>query len=228
MQPTVSTLPTLPGLPALLLPFLAVITVLTITPGPDMALVLRNAARGGARSAWYTGLGCCAGIAIHACASVLGLGALLAASAAAFTVVKLAGAGYLIWLGLSALWHSRHRTEATEDPVRSAGEPADPPGRTLRQCFRQGLVSDLLNPKIALLFLTLLPQFVADGEPRTTTTAVLALIFLVGAVLWWRVFSLTINVIGTLLERPVVRRWLQRCTGAVLVGVGIRVALDRT
>ena len=90
-------------MPDLLLPYLGVIAVLTITPGPDMLLVLRNGIRGGSSAAWATGLGCCTGIAVHATLAVLGLSAILAASSEAFTAVKVAGAVYLVWLGLQAL-----------------------------------------------------------------------------------------------------------------------------
>src|SRR3712207_3780701 len=93
--------------------------------------------------------------------------------------------------------------------------------------FRQGLLTNLLNPKMALLFLTLLPQFVADGEPRVATTAVLAGVFLLNAVIWWRAFSLAIGPLGRFLSRPRVVTWFDRGTGALLVGLGVRVALER-
>lgn len=212
--------------PSLLLPFLLVVAVLTITPGPDMALVLRNGAHGGSGLAWYTGLGCCSGIAVHATAAVIGLSALLAASAVAFTVVKLVGAAYLAWLGIMALWHSRRSAR------RAEAETYDEPQFVLSQltrrgCYRQGLLTNLLNPKIALLFLTLLPQFVAGGEPRTATSAVLAVIFLLIAVLWWRLFSLAVGGLAGLLARPTVALVLERVTGVVLIALGVRVALER-
>jgi threonine/homoserine/homoserine lactone efflux protein len=200
--------------PDLLLPYLGVIAVLTITPGPDMLLVLRNGVRGGARAAWLTGLGCCTGIAIHATLAVLGLSAILAASSEAFTVVRIAGAAYLVWLGVQALLR--------------AGELSDlAPAEQRGSAYRQGLLTNLLNPKIALLFLTLLPQFVADGEPRVATTAVLAAVFLGGAVLWWRAFSLLVEPLGRFLSRPHVVTWFERGTGALLVAIGVRVALER-
>ena len=202
-------------MPDLLLPYLAVIAVLTITPGPDMLLVLRNGIRGGSEAAWATGLGCCAGIAVHAGLAVLGLSAILAASSEAFTAVKLAGAAYLVLLGVQALLGSRR--ELTDTDVRERSGSA----------FRQGLLSNLLNPKVALLFLTLLPQFVAEGEPRVATTALLAAIFLAGAVLWWRAFSLAIRPLGRFLSRPRVVAWFERGTGVLLVAIGVRVALER-
>ena len=205
-------------MPDLLLPYLAVIAVLTITPGPDMLLALRNGIRGGTEAAWTTGLGCSAGIAIHAALAVLGLSAILAASAEAFTVVKIAGAAYLVFLGIQAIRSSFEPGGLGGDPARPAPEGS---------AFRQGFVTNLLNPKMPLLFLTLLPQFVADGEPRVATTAVLAAIFLGGAVLWWRAFSLAIGPLGRFLSRPRVVAWFDRGTGALLVGLGVRVALER-
>ena len=203
-------------MPDLLLPYLAVIAVLTITPGPDMLLVLRNGIRDGSEAAWATGLGCCAGIAVHATLAVLGLSAILAASSEAFTVVKVAGAVYLVFLGVQAI-------RSSFEVRRSLGRGAERTG----SAFRQGLVSNLLNPKVALLFLTLLPQFVGSGEPRVATTAALAAIFLAIAVLWWRAFSLAIGPLGGFLSRPAVVAWFDRGTGALLVALGLRVALER-
>ncbi|HYO35755.1 MAG TPA: LysE family translocator [Geodermatophilus sp.] len=206
-------------MPAQLLPFLAVVVVLTLTPGPDMVLVLRNGARGGTRIAWWTGLGCCTGVAVYAAASAVGLAAVLAASATAFTAVKLVGAAYLVYLGVTALWHARRQPAA----VAPRAEPAPASlGRTA--AFRQGLVSNLLNPKIALVFLTVIPQFVSPGEPAFTT-GVLAAVVLVWAVLWWRVFSLAVGALGPVLSRARVRTAVERVTGTVLIALGLRVAL---
>jgi threonine/homoserine/homoserine lactone efflux protein len=203
-------------MPDLLLPYLGVIVVLTITPGPDMVLVLRNGIRGGSAAAWATGLGCCTGIAVHAALAVLGLSAILAASSEAFTVVKLAGAAYLVFLGIQAIVGSGRVLAGHDDAPRPAGSP-----------YRQGLLTNLLNPKIALLFLTLLPQFVANGEPRVATTAVLAAVFLASAVAWWRAFSLLVGPLGRFLSRPRVVAWFERGTGALLVAIGVRVAFER-
>ncbi|MCP2166953.1 LysE family translocator [Goodfellowiella coeruleoviolacea] len=261
-------------MPHQLLPFLLVVLVLTVTPGPDMVLVLRNGVRGGARLAWWTGLGCCAGIAVHATAAVVGLAAVLAASATAYTVVRLVGAAYLVFLGASALWSVRPRArrstvQLTPDQAQplvteplltdplvtapaaaeplvtaptvagptastpTAGTPTsgapvqpEPPALTRGTAFRQGVLSNLLNPKIALLFLTLLPQFVTPEEPRLATSAVLALVFLGLAVLWWRVFSLVVAVLGRVLSAQRVRTALEWATGLVLITLGLRVALD--
>jgi threonine/homoserine/homoserine lactone efflux protein len=205
--------------PRELLPFLGVVAVLTITPGPDMALVLRNGVRGGSSAAWWTALGCITGIASYAAASTAGLSALLIASHAAFTTLRLVGGIYLAYLGLTVLWHARKTI---------AGATTAAPATTSRRtAYRQGLVTNLLNPKIALLFLTLIPQFVATGEPAFRTTGFLAGTFLAIAIVWWRVFSLAVGALGRVLARPRVRTWLERLTGVVLIALGVRVVLLR-
>lgn len=216
-------------MPAQLVPFLLFVIMLTIVPGPDTALGLRNSLRGGSTAMWWTGLGCCAGLLVHAAASVIGLSALLAASAAAYTAVKLAGAGYLVWLGASTLWKSlRHRHRPAPPPSETPEAAATATGTALtrRTAFRQGLVSNLLNPKIILLFLTLLPQFISPGEPRVATSTALALTFLAVALVWWRLISWLVGGMRKLLARRRVVVALERLTGGVLLAVGLRVALD--
>ena len=211
-------------MPNQLLPFLAVVSLLTVTPGPDMALVLRNGIRAGVRAAWWTGLGCCAGIAVYAAASAVGLAAVLAASAVAFAVIKFAGAAYLIYLGVTALVHSRRAARAVDGHVAAPAAVHEAVlGR--RQAFRQGLMSNLLNPKIALIFLTLIPQFISPGEQPFATTAVLAAAFLGMGIVWWRVFSLAVGVLGGVMARERVRVAVERVTGVVLIALGVRVAV---
>ena len=213
-------------MPERLLPFLGVVGVITVIPGPDMALVLRNGMRGGARAAWLTGVGCCAGIAMWAVTSIVGVAALVAASGRAFDVLRLAGGAYLALLGVGALRSAlSDRGTHLEAPASAAAGPVS--GGDLHGAFRQGLVSNLLNPKIALLFLTLLPQFVAPGEPRAATTAELGLAFLLVGLLWMRVVSLGVAAIGRGLARPAVRRSIEGLAGTVLIGLAVRVALDR-
>jgi threonine/homoserine/homoserine lactone efflux protein len=219
------------AVPERLLPFLAVVGVLTILPGPDMALVTRNGVRGGRRGAWYTGMGTAVGLIVWAATSVLGLAAALAASGHAFDVLRLVGAVYLFVLGLGALRAalsgqagdgSRMRLSPGVDPALGARVAA-----LRRIWFRQGLISNLLNPKIALLFLTLLPQFVAPGEPRGATTAELGLTIVVVDVVWWSTFSLAVGAIGRALSSSRVRRTIEGLAGTVLVGLALRVAVNR-
>src|SRR5665213_3178426 len=150
-------------MPSHLLPFLGVVILITLLPGPDMALGIRNGVRGGRRATWLTGLGCMVGLVVWATMSVLGLGALRSA------------------LGADEQGSGRMRLSTSALTVTASPSGARTPTRIW---FRQGLISNLLNPKIALLFITLLPQFVAAHEPRTATTAELALTMLIVAALW--------------------------------------------
>jgi threonine/homoserine/homoserine lactone efflux protein len=214
-------------MPEQLLPFLAVVVVLTVVPGPDTALGLRNSLRGGSAAMWWTGLGACSGIFVHAAASIVGLSAILAASATAYTYVKIAGAAYLCWLGATTLWKAwRNRNRSA-----SVDLPAVPAGRTeigRWSAFRQGFISDLLNPKIALLFLSLLPQFISPQEPRVLTSVVLTLVFVAVALVWWRLTSWLAGALRKTLARDGVRTGLELLTGSVMVALGIRVALEGT
>jgi len=217
--------------PDLLLPFVGLILLITITPGPDMLLVLRNGLQGGSSLAWATGAGCCAGIAVHAVAATVGLSAVIAASSEVYTVIKLAGAGYLVLLGATSLLRTfaRHDEDHIEADDPPAASPAPSPTTTLdrRRAFRQGLTSNLLNPKIAILFLTLLPQFVADGEPRAATTAVLAATFVVVGLVFMRALSLAVGAVTRLLQRRRVGVAVERITGTALVAIGVTVASDQ-
>jgi threonine/homoserine/homoserine lactone efflux protein len=200
------------------LPFLAVAAVIVVTPGVDMALVTRNALLHGRRSAVATALGVNVGIAFWTAAAAGGVAAVVAASAAAFAVVKLVGAAYLIVLGVQALVHARRR----------AAERVDAPRAPLgtRGSFRQGVVSNLLNPKIAIFFTSLLPQLVGSGGGVARLLA-LGLLFNAMGVGWLVTYALLASRGRTLLARPGVRRSLDRLTGVVLVGLGVRLALER-
>lgn len=213
-------------MPERLVPFLFVVFVVTLVPGPDMLLVVRNGLRGGARAAWYTGLGCSGGLTVWGLVSMGGLAALLAASSRAFDAVRLAGAAYLLVLGLGAL-RSALRPAGGSQLTPGAGVTPAASSAGAVVWFRQGLVSNLLNPKIALIFLSLIPQFIAAGEPRTATTAKLALAFVLWGTLWWRVFSVGVGAIARGLERPRIRRAVEGLAGALLVGLAVRVAVER-
>ena len=200
-----------------LLPFAAVAAVVVVTPGVDMALVTKNALVHGRRQALATAFGVNAGIAAWTVAAALGVAAVVQASAAAFAVLKLAGAIYLVYLGVRALRSARRRgraeTPAAAAPLRTAG------------AFRQGLVSNLLNPKIAVFFTSLLPQFVGHG----TLPALLALgaLFNAMGILWLTGYALLAARGRVFLQRPRVQAGLDYLSGVVLVGLGLRLALER-
>ena len=202
-----------------LLAFAGVVALIVVLPGPDMALVLQNGLARGRRAAVETALGINAGLLVWAVAAALGIAALLHASAPAFTLLKLAGAAYLVWLGLRALAAAWRGTRAgTADPASS---------RRRASPFRQGLLSNLLNPKIALVFTTLIPQFVDPDAPAVPQTLLLASIFICMGLVWLTSYALAVAKVATVLKRPAVRRGLNAVTGTVLTAFGVRLAFER-
>jgi threonine/homoserine/homoserine lactone efflux protein len=215
----------LPGMPVpieQLLPFLVGSILVTIVPGADMALVMRQVFIGGTSLAQRTIFGNLTGLVVHALALAAGLSALLAASAEAYTVVKLAGAAYLVFLGVQTLLAARggHPTaDATTAQQRGMPSP--------RTAYLQGLVSTVLNPKPALLFLTFLPQFVDESRPVLPQIAFLAGVHIVVGLIWMTLYAHLVFRAHRTLTRGDVRRWLERATGLVLIALGLRVALER-
>ncbi len=201
-----------------LLAFVGVSVAVAIVPGPDMALVARNVVRHGRSAGFATSVGICTGILGWAVAAGLGVSALLASSAIAFTALKLAGAAYLIYLGITAL--------RAHDDAAAAGASG---GSELpwHRAWLQGLLSALLNPKLGVFFLTLLPQFIAPGDPPTVRALQLAVLFDVIGLIWLLTYSAMLGAIGAALDRPRPRRLMRWLTGTVLVGLGARVALER-
>ena len=196
--------------------FIGVAAFVVVLPGPDMALVLQNGLARGRRAAVETALGINAGLLVWAVAAALGVAALLHASAPAFTLLKLAGAAYLVWLGLNAL-HEAWRGRPDVSGERSARRRRTSP-------FRQGLLSNILNPKIALVFTTLIPQFVDPGDPPVAQTLLLAAIFIGMGLVWLTSYALLVAKMGRLFERSALRRVLNAVTGAVLTALGVRLA----
>lgn len=207
--------------PVNMLPFLAVAAIVVITPGADMALVTKNALMHGRQAAVATAVGINLGVAFWTLAAALGLAAIVAASAAVFTTIKLVGAAYLVFLGVQALLATRaRRGENALDPTMQ------PPLRR-RVAFRQGLVSNILNPKIAVFFTSLLPQFVTTRGAVGLKLLALGGLFNVMGVAWLLSYAVLAARGRTILTRPRVRRSLDRLTGVVLIGLGARLALER-
>jgi RhtB (resistance to homoserine/threonine) family protein len=206
--------------PSQLLPYLVAVALITITPGADTAVVIRNAIARGARAGVLTALGSAAGLLVWGAASAIGIAALLAASSVLFTAVKLAGAAYLIYLGVLSWRLAGHRGErapTTRDERRDEG---------LRSC-RQGLLTNLSNPKAALFFTALLPQFLTASDPPVTAPAVMTLIAAVASAGWLSLYAYGVGRFGDLLRRPRARRAIDRTTGVVLIVLGVRVAFER-
>jgi threonine/homoserine/homoserine lactone efflux protein len=231
---------------ASLLAFIPVALLLTLIPGADTALVTRNALALGLRGARWTILGIMTGCLIHATTSALGLSAILATSARAYETVKLVGAAYLVWIGVQAIRnaqgdrgygsldgvHPERSRRARDDggarstrrhPERAQRVEGSVPGHP----FMQGFLTNILNPKVALFYLTFLPQFIPAGAPVLRTSLLLAMIHNVLGFAWLSVYARFVDRLRTALTRPVVKAWLERVTGGALVALGARLAWDR-
>jgi len=199
-----------------LLAYVAAASLLTLTPGLDTAMVLRTAAVEGPRRAALAALGIGCGCLAWGVAVAFGLGALLQASSLAYTTLRWAGAGYLIWLGANMLLKPRARFELT--PERRAGG----------NWWLRGFLNNLLNPKVGVFYVSFLPQFTPHGFAPTPFIVLLAAIHFVLGLAWAACLILATTPLKRWLQRAVVVRWLDRVTGGVFIGFGARLALDRT
>ena len=200
--------------------FVAVSLVVICTPGPDTALIIRNTLAGGRRGGIATAIGITAGIAVWTLAASVGVAALLSASEPVFRALQLAGAAYLVYLGaqslVAAVSGRRHVTTG-----EGGGQTVAP-----KRAFRQGLLSNLGNPKIAVFFVSLLPQFVSDGSQSFLALAVLGAAFSLMGLAWLTLYAVVVAKAGQFL-RGRVRRVLDAVTGTILVAFGIRLAAER-
>jgi threonine/homoserine/homoserine lactone efflux protein len=199
--------------------FVIAAIVLIMMPGPDQALITRNALVGGRHGGLLTIVGGVLGLTVHASAAALGLSALLLTSATAFTVLKIAGALYLLWLGLQMLRSAvRSRREPTTD------KPVAMPWR-LSAYLRQGFLSNALNPKVALFFVTFLPQFLsADTGSPGAEVLLLSATFAGLYLAWFSLYVAAVDKLGRWLRRPKVKARIEQITGLVLVSVAVRLA----
>ena len=192
------------------LAFLAVAVLLSITPGAATALVVRSALRGGRREAFATTAGNSVGVLTWALLSALGVSAVLAASQVAFDVLKLAGAAFLVVLGLMTIVRAREGHEA----------PARPRGRS---AFRDGIVTSLANPKLSVFFVALFPQFVPAGAPVLPLTIAMGVLVVAIDLAWYSLLALLVTKAPRAF-RAAFAHHLERLTGAVLVALGARLA----
>src|SRR5690348_9556534 len=199
-------------------------------------LVMRNTMRGGRRAGWVTACGTLSGLTIWALAAALGLSALLQVSHVGYDILRFCGAAYLIWLGVTSLAHFRRKSAAA--PAAQAGGPAPAvlgltvPGRAgpgaarPRRAYLNGLLSNLLNPKISVFFMAFLPAFVPAGASAAEFSLVLGGWFIAETGLWLAVVAWLADRGVRWLRRPAAQRWIERITGVVLIGFGLRLATE--
>jgi len=203
---------------AALIAFSIAAGLLTITPGLDTALVLRTAAAEGSRRAWLAALGVCLGTLGWGAVAALGLGALLAASQVAFEVLKWAGAAYLVWLGLQLILRPRDRFDLSA----SAARPRSDLG-----WLWKGALNNLLNPKAGVFYVSFLPQFAPAHVPAAPFMFGLACLHALMGVAWFAALIGATRPVAGALQKARVVRWLDRLTGGVFIGFGVRLAFDR-
>ena len=207
--------------------FVAVSAVVICTPGQATALTIRNTLGGGRREGIATASGVSAGQAVWTIAASVGIAALLSSSEPVFRALKLAGAAYLVYLGLQSLVAAlARRADANPCDAGSRGGLAAVPERSLRRAFRQGLLSNLGNPKMAVFFASLLPQFAPQGRAAFVALLALGLLFCALTFAWLTLYAVAVTRARRLLGGPA-RRALDALTGAVLVALGARLASER-
>ena len=199
--------------------FMAVVLGLFLVPGPAVLLVITRTAQGGRRTGVATGLGVAAGDLIHTLAAAVGLSALLATSALAFTLVKFAGAGYLLYLGIRAIL-----AKASTEETRLALPLVSPV-----RAFWQAVPAELLNPKTALFFLAFLPQFVhADRSAPFAQFVVLGLVFVAMSATYTTLLVFAIGPMGRVLKRLTwLAKWQGKIIGSIFIGLGLKVAMQK-
>lgn len=193
--------------------------LLNLMPGPDTLFIMTKSASQGWKAGVAASLGICVGVYVHVFAAALGLSALLATSATAFTVVKLVGAAYLMYLGWST-W--RQKVQNNVSTLAKA------PVQSLLTVFRQGFLTNALNPKVALFFLAFVPQFIAADSPNTMLAfIVLGTVFDINSLLWCLVITFSTAFASQKLQVSTqVKYWLNKLVGVLFIGLGIRLAVS--
>lgn len=202
-----------------LIAFAGVSILLAVTPGPDMAVVTKNALAHGRRGVFLTTSGIALGLTVWAVATAVGISAVLRASSELLFVLKLVGAAYLAYLGVRALIESRQKPKDLLEGL--------PPAAPAHAVFRQGFFSCISNPKLGVFFVTLLPQFVLPGQEALPRLLELGLIFAAIGWAWMNLYGLFVTRLREIITASRVRQWMQRVTGAVLLAFGARLALER-
>jgi RhtB (resistance to homoserine/threonine) family protein len=205
--------------------FLLISIFVLVTPGPDTAVTIRNTLLGGRIAGVATAFGIALGQWIWALATSVGLVAILLASEPIFNAVRWAGAAYLIWLGVQTLRSAM--TPAPGDAESPIQKLAERPRLSASAGFRQGLLSDLGNPKMAVFFASVLPQFAPEGQGMLSALVALGVMFSVMTLAWLTLYATVIASLGHAFRRSRIKRAIEGVMGAALVGFGVRIAYEQ-
>jgi RhtB (resistance to homoserine/threonine) family protein len=201
--------------------FVIMCILLILLPGPDTAIATKNTLTVGKGGGFRTIFGTCCALLIHTLAAVVGLSAIIVKSAFLFSVFKYFGAAYLVFLGIKTLWALKlNKMAATEIPAESKYEG--------KSCFKQGFLTNLLNPKVAVFFLTFLPQFVNSGSQQFVPFLIMGITYTLLTAVWFFFYIYLLNQIRTFMKKPKTQSVMEGITGTVLIGFGIKLALEKT
>ncbi len=201
--------------------FLVAIIILTLTPGLDTALVIRNTTRNGSMHGCITSLGICCGLFVHATLSAIGISAILLQSAELFHVMKWIGAAYLVYLGVTSLigvWKGEGHLDIGNVSVKQTA--------SIKRSFREGLLSNVLNPKTAVFYLAFLPQFINPEYSPLLQSLLMASIHFVIAMVWQCGMATMVHSAKNWVQNSSAMKWMEGITGVVLVSLGLKLALD--
>jgi RhtB (resistance to homoserine/threonine) family protein len=200
--------------------FVIMCILLIILPGPDTAIATKNTLTVGRTGGFRTIFGTCCALLIHTLAAVVGLSAIIVKSALLFSVFKYFGAVYLVFLGVKTLWAlKQNKTAPTEMTAESKYDK--------KSCFKQGFLTNLLNPKVAVFFLTFLPQFVDSGSPSFIPFLIMGITYTLLTAIWFLFYIYLLNQIRTFMKKPRTQMLMEGITGTILIGFGIKLALEK-
>jgi len=201
--------------------FVLMCIFLIILPGPDTAIVTKNTLIDRRIGGLKTSLGIICALLIHTFAAVLGLSAIIVKSAVLFSIFKYAGAVYLIYLGVKILWALKKKEEAASVKINTKSQFEN------TSCFKQGFLTDILNPKVAIFFLSFFPQFVESGSSTFLPFLIMGITFTILSAIWLLLYIYLINQISTFMKKPKAKNIIEGITGTIIIGFSIKLALEK-
>ncbi|WP_421052511.1 LysE family translocator [Lysinibacillus capsici] len=201
--------------------FLVMCILLIILPGPDTAIATKNTLTVSRKGGLQTIIGSCCGLLIHTCAAVIGLSAIIVKSAYIFAVLKYVGAVYLCYLGIKTLWTIRTQSPVVDDVGSIEHKYSH------QSCFKQGFLTNVTNPKVAVFFLTFLPQFVDGNSGTFFPFLIMGLIYTALTMLWFIFYVYLLDRISAFMKKPSTKAVIEGLTGAILIAFGIKLALEK-
>lgn len=207
--------------------FVASVIFLILLPGPDFAIITRNTLALGRTAGVATVLGTCCALLVHTSAAVVGLSAIIMKSALLFSVIKYVGALYLLCLGVKTFWRLKNKKEPSVDETEAEAEVAAEAEYNGRSNFKQGFLTNILNPKVAIFFLTFMPQFVEPGSSPFQSFLIMGITYTLLTAAWFIFYVNFLSRISAFMKSPRTQSAIEGITGVILIGFGIKLALEK-